>query len=77
MTPSTVCGLDVGITTTDAVAGWDPDASISIPSARERDPAAAAIERLLAASPPRAKDVVIAATGVGAHSLGERLVGAR
>ena len=77
MSASAVCGLDVGITTTDAVAGWDLDASVSIPSARERDPAAAAIERLLAASPPRTKDVVIAATGVGAHGLGESVCGAR
>ena len=77
MSRAAACGLDIGITTTDAVAGWDSDVSVSLESAREPNPASAAIERLLAASPPPGKGLVIAATGVGSHRLDDRLCGGR
>jgi len=70
------CGLDVGITTTDAVAGWDPQAIVSLPTREIRDSAETAIRSLLArAGIPAGRDVVIAVTGVGSRRLPPRLCG--
>jgi type II pantothenate kinase len=70
------CGLDLGITTTDAVADWATGAAVSLPSAHAARSAEAAVRGLLElAPPPPRKTVRIAATGVGARALPERLAG--
>jgi activator of 2-hydroxyglutaryl-CoA dehydratase len=70
------CGLDLGISTTDAVAEWAAGASVSLPTTRAPESAEAAVRRLLelAPQPPR-KQLLIAATGVGARALPEHLCG--
>lgn len=66
-------GLDVGISTTDAVADWDREVSVSLPTTAPEESARAALRLLLerASAPPGA--VVIAATGVGSRRLPRRL----
>jgi type II pantothenate kinase len=70
-----ICGLDVGISTTDAVAGWSESVSISLPTGDPTGSAERAISRLLEIAPPDDREVLIAATGVGAHRLPERVCG--
>ncbi len=70
------CGLDVGISTTDAVGSWAPGAAVSLSTESPVESATAAVERLLASGPPAGEDV-IAATGVGSHRLPARLCGLR
>jgi len=70
------CGLDVGITTTDAVAGWNAPAAVSLPTRELPETAETAIRLLLerAGAPPGA-EVVIGATGVGSRRLPSTLCG--
>jgi type II pantothenate kinase len=65
------CGLDVGISTTDAVAEWADGTAVSLPTRDLRATAERAIGELLerAGHPPRGK-LIIAATGAGSHRLG-------
>ena len=74
-TPVAYCGLDVGISTTDAVAGWAAERSVSLPTVGVQQTAQAALERLFERSGTPASDVVIAATGAGSHRLPDRLCG--
>jgi type II pantothenate kinase len=70
------CGLDVGITTTDAVAGWNTQAVVSLPTRGIQDSAENAIRVLLErAGAPADREVVIAATGVGSRRLPQRVCG--
>lgn len=75
MTETLVCGLDVGITTTDAVATWDPESAVHLETRRTERPAEEAIHRLLEASRPPAGEIVIGATGVGAGALPATIAG--
>jgi type II pantothenate kinase len=70
------CGLDVGISTTDAVAEWSETVSVSLSTQAFQTTGQAALGELLAriGRPPRG-EVVIAATGAGSHRLPERLGG--
>lgn len=68
------CGLDVGISTTDAVAPWAPDVTVSVPS-RGAQSAEEAIRSLLARAPAASPSLSVAATGVGSHRLPGRLLG--
>jgi len=70
------CGLDVGISTTDAVAEWSDSVSVSLPTRAFQGTGEAALGELLARAgkPPRG-ELVIAATGAGSHRLPERLGG--
>jgi len=75
MSELALCGLDVGISTTDAVAGWNEDAAVSLPTRGIEDTAAAALRELFArAGGPPAK-LVVAATGVGSRRLPARFAG--
>lgn len=74
-TPVAYCGLDVGISTTDAVAGWAAERSVSLPTVGVEQTAQAALERLFERSGAPAGEVVIAATGAGSHRLPDRLCG--
>jgi type II pantothenate kinase len=67
------CGLDVGISTTDAVAGWT-DASVTLATTEIEPSAVAAVRTLLEKAPPPGA-VSIAATGAGSHRLPPRLCG--
>jgi type II pantothenate kinase len=69
------CGLDVGISTTDAVAGWAAEQAVSLPTVGVERTAHAALEDLFERSGAPAGEVVIAATGAGSHRLPERLCG--
>lgn len=70
------CGLDLGISTTDAVAEWAPESTVSLRSADPAVTAAEALRSLLAAAPPPdGERVVIAATGAGSHRLGPAVSG--
>lgn len=69
MTARAICGLDLGISVTDAVAGWAPEAAVSFATGTESEPAGTAIARLLEAAPLPQGDFLIAATGVGAIRL--------
>lgn len=69
-----LCGLDVGITTTDVVAAWAPDVAVSVPS-RGAASVEDAIRRLLERAPHPPAAVAIAATGVGSHRMPDRLLG--
>lgn len=75
MSERAVCGLDLGITNTDAVAPWQPDAAVSVPTRSSANPAEDAVRRLLEGRRESSRDVVVAATGVGVARLGERIVG--
>lgn len=75
MSAPLVCGLDVGITTTDAVAIWDAESGVQLETRGTAHPAEEAIRRLLESSPPPAAEVVIGATGVGAGVLPARIAG--
>jgi type II pantothenate kinase len=68
------CGLDVGISTTDAVAAWAPGVAVSIPSGGGIA-AEDAIRRLLERAPRPPNEISIAATGVGSHRLPDRVLG--
>jgi hypothetical protein len=70
------CGLDVGITTTDAVAGWDAQAVVSLPTKEIQDSAEEALRLLFerAGTPPD-REIVVAATGVGSRRLPPRVCG--
>jgi type II pantothenate kinase len=70
-----LCGLDVGISTTDAVAGWNERVSVSLPTRGAEETARAAVESLLDLAGPPPGGLVIAATGAGSHRLGDRLSG--
>lgn len=69
------CGLDVGISTTDAVAGWNAGGAISLPTTDPIRSAEAAIAALFRQDPPPRGELVIAATGVGSRRLPGRLAG--
>jgi type II pantothenate kinase len=69
------CGLDVGISTTDAVAGWAAERAVSLPTADVEQTAKAALERLFESAGMPAGEVLIAATGAGSHRLRDRLCG--
>ncbi len=69
------CGLDVGITTTDAVAGWDEDASVSMPTGNPQQSAERALSILLERVGTPGRELVVAATGVGSRQLGSRVGG--
>lgn len=73
--PLAYVGLDLGISTTDAVAGWAGERSVHVPTAPPEESARAALRLLLerTGSPPGT--LVIAATGVGAQRLPRRLDG--
>jgi len=71
---SGLCGLDVGISTTDIVADWAPRRTLTFPTAEPVETATLAVRRLLETSPPPpGEPIVIAATGVGSHRLGRTL----
>jgi type II pantothenate kinase len=71
-----LCGLDVGISTTDAVGDWAEDRAVSLPTGPPAETATIAIRRLLETTPPPDdRPIVIAATGFGAHRLGDQLAG--
>jgi type II pantothenate kinase len=70
------CGLDVGISTTDAVADWRTAADVSLPTGDAVTSAERAIAGLLErAGPAPARRVVIAATGVGSRKLPSTVCG--
>jgi type II pantothenate kinase len=69
------CGLDVGITTTDAVAGWDQETAISMPTASPQQSAERALSILLERVGAPGRELVVAATGVGSRRLGSRVGG--
>ena len=69
------CGLDVGISTTDAVAGWAEEVSVSLPTTRPLESAEEALRRLIDLARPPGGKLGVAATGVGSHRLPERLCG--
>jgi type II pantothenate kinase len=73
--PVAFCGLDVGISTTDAVAGWAAEQAVSLPTDGVERTARAALERLFERSGAPPGDVVIAATGAGSHRLPQSLCG--
>ena len=76
MTARSICGLDLGISVTDAVAGWAPETAVSFATRSESEPADAAIERLLRAAPLVDGELQIAATGVGSLRLPAHFRGA-
>jgi len=64
------CGLDVGISTTDAVAEWNAAADVSIATRDVLESAERAMGALLErAAVPAPRRLVIAATGVGSRRL--------
>jgi type II pantothenate kinase len=70
------CGLDVGISTTDAVADWADGAAVSLPTRDLAATAERAIAELLErAGPPPRGELAIAATGAGSHRLSARVCG--
>lgn len=69
------CGLDVGISTTDAVAGWAIERAVSLPTVDVERTAEAALDELFATIGPPPANVLIAATGAGSHRLPDRLCG--
>jgi len=70
------CGLDVGITTTDAVAGWDAQAVVSVPTKKIQDSAEEALRLLFErAGTPAGREIIVAATGVGSRRLSPRVCG--
>jgi type II pantothenate kinase len=69
------CGIDVGISTTDAVAGWDDRHSVSLPTRGIEETAARALRELLARAGNPPGTLVIAATGVGSRRLGSSVGG--
>jgi type II pantothenate kinase len=69
------CGLDVGISTTDAIAGWAPEQAVSLPTGDAAKTAQTALERLFERSGAPVGEVVLAATGAGSHRLPDRLCG--
>ncbi|MGH7897986.1 MAG: Fumble domain-containing protein [Candidatus Binatia bacterium] len=69
------CALDVGISTTDAVAGWAEEVSVSLPTVSPEASAKAALDRLLELAPPPRRELCVAATGVGSRRLPERVSG--
>lgn len=72
------CGLDIGISTTDAVAEWAEERPFSLPTGDPAATAERAIGALLAAAPPPdGRPVTIAATGFGSHRIGSELCGLR
>lgn len=74
--PFAYFALDVGISTTDAVAAWRPEASVSMRTTEAAVSAEAALRKLLAeVGEPRGGELVIAATGVGSRRLPQRFCG--
>ena len=70
------CGLDVGITTTDAVASWADDVAVSLPTRAFESSAETALARLLErAGGPPGGPLIIAATGAGSHRMADRVGG--
>jgi type II pantothenate kinase len=69
------CGLDVGITTTDAVAGWDEQESVSLPTTNPAQSAERALSLLIERAGLPQDELVLAATGVGSRRLGVRVCG--
>ncbi len=69
------CGLDVGITTTDAVAGWDAEPAVSFPTKSPEASAEQALRALLERAGRPSDELVVAATGVGSRRLGDRVCG--
>ncbi len=69
------CGLDVGITTTDAVAGWDAELAVSFPTKNPEASAEQALRALLERAGVPGGALVVAATGVGSRRLGDRVCG--
>ncbi|MGH7821904.1 MAG: Fumble domain-containing protein [Candidatus Binatia bacterium] len=75
---SRFCGIDIGISTTDAVAGWAEERPLSLPTGDPEATAERAIHELLAAvPPPDDRPITIAATGFGSHRIGGELCGLR
>jgi type II pantothenate kinase len=66
------CGLDVGITTTDAVAGWAGERAVSVPTKSPEASAERALRALLERAGAPDGELVVAATGVGSRRLGGR-----
>jgi type II pantothenate kinase len=69
------CGLDVGITTTDAVAGWDAELAVTVPTKSAEASAEQALRSLLERAGVPRGGFVVAATGVGSRRLGDRVCG--
>jgi type II pantothenate kinase len=69
------CALDVGISTTDAVASWAEAISVSLPTVSPEESAKAALGRLLELARVPACELRVAATGVGSRRLPDRLHG--
>jgi type II pantothenate kinase len=69
------CGLDIGITTTDAVAGWDEREAVSLPTGSPTESAERALSLLVERAGEPGHELVIAATGVGSRRLGTRVCG--
>jgi type II pantothenate kinase len=71
------CGLDVGITTTDAVAGWDEAVAVTLPTKSPEATAEQALRALLERAGVPGGALVVAATGVGSRWLADRVCGYR
>ena len=69
------CGLDVGLTTTDAVAGWDEREAVSVPTTSPATSAEQALSMLFERAGVPEPGVVVAATGVGSRRLGHQIRG--
>ena len=69
------CGLDVGLSTTDAVAGWAGEASVTLPTRALESTAERALSSLFERAGSPSGAITIAATGAGSHRLPDRLHG--
>jgi type II pantothenate kinase len=69
------CGLDVGMTTTDAVAGWNAELAVSVPTKGPETSAERALGALLERVGAPDGALVLAATGVGSRRLGGHVSG--
>ncbi|MEA2625739.1 MAG: type pantothenate kinase [Candidatus Binatota bacterium] len=70
MSGTRFCAVDVGLSTTDAVADWANGRTVSLPTRGTAASAERALAELVAvAPPPRGEPILVAATGVGCHAL--------